>query len=86
MSMVNAIAIIEAENPSHLLSLKASYLKLGSDHFDYRNVEAQRSHLIRRLEVLGVNITIETLPVAACSPAWYFIRGRKPLWRSHDNS
>jgi transposase len=49
----------------HLLSRKASYQELGGDYFDRRNVEVQRTRLIRKLEALGVKITIEALPVAA---------------------
>ena len=49
----------------HLLSRKASYQELGGDYFDRRNVEVQRTRLIRKLEALGVKVTIEALPVAA---------------------
>jgi transposase len=49
----------------HLLSCKASYQELGGDYFDRRNVEVQRTRLIRKLEALGVKVTIEALPVAA---------------------
>lgn len=49
----------------HLLSRRVSYQELGGDYFDRRNVEVQRTRLIRKLEALGVKVTIETLPVAA---------------------
>lgn len=49
----------------HLLSRRASYRELGGDYFDGRNVEVQRTRLIRKLEALGVKVTIEALPVAA---------------------
>lgn len=49
----------------HLLSRRASYQEMGGDYFDRRNVEVQRTRLIRKLEVLGVKVTIEALPVAA---------------------
>ncbi len=49
----------------HLLSRKASYTELGGDYFDRRNVEVQRTRLIRKLEALGVKVTIEALPEAA---------------------
>jgi transposase len=49
----------------HLLSRRASYQELGGDYFDQRNAEVQRTRLIRKLEALGVKVTIEALPVAA---------------------
>ena len=49
----------------HLLSRKASYTELGGDYFDRRNVEVQRTRLIRKLEALGVKVTIEAVPEAA---------------------
>ncbi|HEV7373966.1 MAG TPA: IS110 family transposase [Pyrinomonadaceae bacterium] len=48
----------------HLLSRKASYQELGGAYFDRRNVEVQRTRLIRKLEALGVKVTIETVAVA----------------------
>lgn len=49
----------------HSLSRKASYTELGGDYFDRRNVEVQRTRLIRKLEALGVKVTVEALPEAA---------------------
>jgi transposase len=49
----------------HMLSRRASYQELGGEYFDRRNVEVQRMRLIRKLEALGVKVTIESLPVAA---------------------
>jgi transposase len=49
----------------HMLSRRASYQELGGDQFDRRNVEIQRTRLIRKLEALGVKVTIEALPKAA---------------------
>ncbi len=49
----------------HLLSSKVSYTELGGDYFDRRNVEVQRTRLIRKLEALGVKVTVEALPEAA---------------------
>jgi len=40
-------------------------LHIGGDYFDRRNVEAQRTRLIRKLEALGVKVTVEALPEAA---------------------
>jgi transposase len=49
----------------HVLSRKESYSELGGDYFDKRNVEVQRSRLVRQLERLGLKVTVEALPVAA---------------------
>ena len=49
----------------HMLSRRASYQELGGAYFDRRNVEVQRMRLIRKLEALGVKVTVEALPVAA---------------------
>jgi transposase len=49
----------------HVLSRRVSYAELGGDYFDRRNVEAQRQRLIRRLESLGLKVTIEELGEAA---------------------
>ncbi len=49
----------------HLLSRNAGYADLGGDYFDRRNVEAQRTRLIRKLEALGMKVTVEALPEAA---------------------
>jgi transposase len=49
----------------HLLAGKTSYQELGGEYFDRRNVEAQRTRLMCKLEALGVKVTIETGAVAA---------------------
>ncbi len=49
----------------HVLSRRSSYTELGGDYFDRRNVEVQRAKLIRKLELLGVKVTIEALAEAA---------------------
>jgi transposase len=49
----------------HVLKGHTSYEELGGDYFDRRNVERQRTRLIRRLESLGLRVTVEELPVAA---------------------
>jgi hypothetical protein len=49
----------------HLLSAKAGYQDLGGDYFDQLNVESQRNRLIKKLEALGVKVTVEELPLAA---------------------
>jgi transposase len=49
----------------HVLSRQTGYEELGGDYFDRRNVEVQRMWLIRKLEALGVKVTVEALPAAA---------------------
>jgi len=49
----------------HVLANRASYEELGGDYFDRQNVVQQRTRLIRKLEALGLKVTIEELPVAA---------------------
>jgi transposase len=45
----------------HVLSRRASYQELGGEYFDRRDVEVQRRRLIRRLESLGLRVTVEEL-------------------------
>jgi len=47
----------------HHLSKRASYQELGGDYFDRQNVTAYRSKLVRKLEALGLKVTLE--PAAA---------------------
>ena len=49
----------------HVLAQRRSYQELGGDHFDRQHVERQRKQLIRKLEALGVKVSIEELPIAA---------------------
>jgi hypothetical protein len=49
----------------HVLKNRASYQELGGDYFDRRHVEAQRIRLIRKLEAMGLKVTVEELPQAA---------------------
>ncbi len=49
----------------HVLANRASYKELGGDYFDRQNVVQQRTRLIRKLETLGLKVTVEELPVAA---------------------
>jgi transposase len=48
-----------------VLSRRVSYRDLGGDYFDRRNVEVQRQRLIRRLESLGLRVSVEELGEAA---------------------
>jgi transposase len=49
----------------HVLLKRESYEELGGDYFDRQNVQAQRTRLIRKLESLGLKVTVEELEVAA---------------------
>jgi transposase len=49
----------------HLLSKHVSYQELGGDYFDKQNVEEQKLKLVKKLEKLGVKVTIEVLEKAA---------------------
>jgi transposase len=49
----------------HVLKNRASYQELGGDYFDRQHVEVQRARLIRKLETLGLKVTVEELPQAA---------------------
>jgi transposase len=48
----------------HVLARQASYQELGGDYFEKQNIERQRKLFVRRLEMLGVKVTIEELPLA----------------------
>jgi len=49
----------------HVLKHQASYEELGGDYFDRQDTERQRARLIRRLESLGLKVTVEELSAAA---------------------
>jgi transposase len=49
----------------HMLDREQSYTELGGDYFDKQQVEKQRSYLLRRLEALGLKVTIEEVADAA---------------------
>jgi transposase len=48
-----------------VLLRKQSYQELGGDYFDRQNVEAQKTRWIRKLESLGLKVTVEAIGVAA---------------------
>ena len=54
----------------HMLSKQASYQELGSDYFDRCDTQAYRLKLIRKLEALGLKVTVE--PVTSVSEASSF--------------
>jgi len=49
----------------HILKNRASYRDLGGDYFDRQNVESQRARYIKRLEALGLKVSVEVAPEAA---------------------
>lgn len=49
----------------HVLQHDQTYTELGGDYFDRHHVEQQRSYYLRRLELLGLKVTVEELSVAA---------------------
>lgn len=49
----------------HILKNKVSYQELGGNYFDRQNVERQRHLFIRKLEALGLKVTVEEVPLAA---------------------
>lgn len=49
----------------HVLEIRASYYELGGDYFDRQNTAALRARLIRKLETLGLKVTVEEIPEAA---------------------
>jgi len=49
----------------HVLQRDQSYTELGGDYFDRHHVEEQRGYYLRRLQMLGLKVTVEELTVAA---------------------
>jgi len=49
----------------HVLQNDQTYTELGGDYFDRHHVEQQREYYLRRLQMLGLKITVEELPQAA---------------------
>jgi transposase len=49
----------------HVLQSDQTYTELGGDYFDRHHVEQQREYYLRRLQMLGLKITVEELPQAA---------------------
>lgn len=49
----------------HILNNQASYHDLGGDYFDRQNVESQRARYIKRLEALGLKVSVEEAPEVA---------------------
>lgn len=49
----------------HVLDRRAEYRELGGDYFDRRQHQTQQQRLIKRLERMGLRVTVEVLPSAA---------------------
>jgi transposase len=49
----------------HVLQRDQTYTELGGDYFDRHHVEQQREYYLRRLQMLGLKVTVEELPKAA---------------------
>ncbi len=49
----------------HVLQNDQTYSELGGDYFDRNHVEQQREYYLRRLQMLGLKVTVEELPQAA---------------------
>lgn len=48
----------------HLLTQQTSYRELGEDYFPKRDQHAVQLRLVRRLENLGLKVTVEPAPQA----------------------
>jgi transposase len=49
----------------HVLQHDQTYTELGGDYFDRQHVGQQRDYYLRRLQMLGLKVTVEELSVAA---------------------
>ena len=49
----------------HVLQNDQTYTELGGDYFDRRHARQQREYYLRRLQMLGLKVTVEELPQAA---------------------
>jgi transposase len=48
----------------HLISRQEPYKDLGADYFDKQQPESVKKRLIKRLEKLGYQVSVESVPVA----------------------
>ncbi len=51
----------------HIIQRKEPYKELGGDYFDKRQPEATAKRLLKRLEKLGYQVTVQAAPVAAAA-------------------
>src|SRR5215475_766845 len=49
----------------HVLDGEQNYTEIGGDYFDRHHTEQQRDYFMRRLQMLGLKVTVEPLPLAA---------------------
>jgi transposase len=49
----------------HVLQSDQTYTELGGDYFDRHHLEQQRDYYLRRLQMLGLKVSVEELPKAA---------------------
>lgn len=49
----------------HVLAQRADYRELGGDYFDRQHQERQQQRLVKKLEAMGLKVTVETLSKAA---------------------
>jgi hypothetical protein len=49
----------------HIIKDATEYVDLGANYFDERKQEMLQQHLIRRLEKLGLKVTVEPLVAVA---------------------
>jgi len=49
----------------HVLAQRADYRELGGDYFDRQQRQTQQQRLVRKLEAMGLKVTVEVLPEAA---------------------
>jgi transposase len=49
----------------HVLAQRSGYRELGGDYFDHQHQQRQQQRLIKKLEALGLKVTVEALAKAA---------------------
>jgi transposase len=49
----------------HVLARRADYRELGGDYFDRQHRQTQQQRLVKKLEAMGLKVTVEALPTAA---------------------
>jgi transposase len=49
----------------HVLAQRADYRELGGDYFDHQHQQRQQHRLVRKLEAMGLKVTVEAIPKAA---------------------
>jgi hypothetical protein len=49
----------------HVLAQRVGYRELGGDYFDRQHRQTQQQRLVKKLEAMGLKVTVEALPEAA---------------------